>query len=390
MELQPTTGNERVRTLDIIRGVCLLGILLVNIFAFASPQPHVDLKTWFVEAIDIIWYQNLQIYVQSSFYPLFSMLFGYGLAMQYAKAKSTGKSVYRFIPKRLAILFVIGMLHAFFVWWGDIIATYAFAGFFLFAMLRLRPALMIAIAVILTGLFQGLYIAGLGLAGMLHQELEQTALDIMKVEDAIVAYATGNYFEAFTQRLTDLSVQMSPLMWILSLFVILPYMLVGAAAAKWQLVERAKELKVAWVIAAVIGVAGGLFLKSTPYIMTNNYLYNFVQIYLGGPLLAVGYAALIVVICLLPLAVKLLRPVEKMGRMSMSMYILQSIIGTLLFYQYGLGFYGKFDVPTMVYIALTIYVIQLILAELWLSKFKQGPLEMAVKKWTYHKMNVEK
>lgn len=74
----------------------------------------------------------------------------------------------------------------------------------------------------------------------------------------------------------------------------------------------------------------------------------------------------------------------------MTMYILQSVICTTIFLHYGFGLYGKIDVPTAVYIALGIYVLQVILAELWLSKFKQGPLEAAVKRLTYGKMHSEK
>ena len=88
MEFKPTTPNERVDALDIIRGFSLFGILLVNMFGFYLPMPHIDLQTWFTEALDIIWHQTLDIYVQSSFYPLFSMLFGYGMAMQYMKAEN--------------------------------------------------------------------------------------------------------------------------------------------------------------------------------------------------------------------------------------------------------------------------------------------------------------
>lgn len=389
MNFQPTQLQERVSTLDVLRGFSLFGIILVNIFAFSSPQPHVDLNHWFVEAIDIIWYQNLQIYVQSSFYPLFSMLFGYGLAMQYMKMQRNGENVFRFIPKRLIILFVIGMLHALLLWWGDIIATYAFTGFFVLLLLRFKPGMLLGIALLLSGIFYALYLGGLSLMGVLQQTVEPY-LDIEAVDGAITAYSAGNYMDAFMQRLTDLSIQMNPLMWIMSLFIILPYMLIGAAAAKWRLVERAKELKALWLVLAVVGLAGGLFLKSTPYMIGDTNLFTFLQVYIGGPLLAVGYAAVIVLLCMLPVFVKVLSPIAKIGRMSMTMYILQTIIGTTLFYQYGFGLYGKLDVPTTVYVAIAIYVVQVILAELWLSKFKQGPLEAGVKRLTYGKMSVEK
>ena len=80
---------------------------------------------------------------------------------------------------------------------------------------------------------------------------------------------------------------------------------------------------------------------------------------------------------------KLLSPFAKIGRMSLTMYILQSIIGTCLFYQFGFGWYGKVSVETGVLIAVGIIVVQMIIAEIWLSKWKQGPLETIWRKLTY-------
>ena len=390
MDFQPTQLNERIATIDIIRGFSLLGILLVNMFGFYLPQPHIFLDNWFTEAIDIIWHQNLDIYIQSSFYPLFSMLFGYGLAMQYMKAQRTGLNVYTFIPKRLAILFAIGMAHALLLWWGDIIATYAFCGFFLLLFLRYKSMILFVIAIVLNSFFHLFYVGILSLSGLLNEVTEQQAVDIQSIQDAITAYATGGYVDALIQRLSDLAVQMNPIMWIAALFTILPYMLIGAAAAKWRLIERAKELKGLWITFAILATALGLFIKSAPYIFTNTYLLGYLKVYVGGPILSVGYAAIIIVLCFVPAMTKWLSPIAKMGRMSMTMYILQTIICTTLFYNYGFGLYGKIDVPTGVYMALGIFVIQVIIAEIWLSKFKQGPLEAAVKKLTYGKMYSEK
>lgn len=137
VNFRPVGMQERIATIDILRGFSLLGILLVNMFGFYLPMPHIsDLSNWFTEAQDIILQQLLDIYVQSSFYPLFSMLFGYGLAMQYVKAQSTGTNFYQFAPKRMIVLFAIGILHAVLIWWGDILTTYAFCGVFLIAFMR--------------------------------------------------------------------------------------------------------------------------------------------------------------------------------------------------------------------------------------------------------------
>ncbi len=390
MNFQPTHLNERVTTIDIIRGFSLLGILLVNIFGFYLPQPYISLNDWFTEAVDIIWHQTLDIYVQSSFYPLFSMLFGYGLAMQYMKAQRTGINFYKFAPKRLAILFIVGMLHALFLWWGDIIAMYAFCGFFVLALIRYNSWVLLTIGVVLQGIIHGLYLLMFSLGGMINMEMEEMAVDIQSIQGAVTAYSTGNYMDAFMQRLHDLSLQMNVSMWFSSLFIILPFMLIGAAAAKWRLIERAKELKGLWIFLAIGFTAAGLFIKSAPTAFSYTYLLYYLKVYVGGPMLSVGYIAIIVVLCMIPLLAKGLSPIAKMGRMSMTMYILQSVICTTIFYHYGFGLYGKIDVPTAVYIALGIYVLQVILAELWLSKFKQGPLEAAVKRLTYGKMHSEK
>ncbi|MFJ8234609.1 DUF418 domain-containing protein [Ureibacillus sp. NPDC094379] len=391
MNFQPTTLNERIESLDILRGFSLLGILLVNMFAFYLPMPHIlDLNSWFSEAKDVIWQQTLDIYVQSSFYPLFSMLFGYGLAMQYLKSQRTGTNFYKFAPKRLVILLVIGFLHAILIWWGDILATYAFCGFFLLMLIRLRSRWLVSIAIGINFVMHFLFIFIFLISGMANMEVDSSFVDIEMINSAITAYGVGSWGDAFMQRLKDLSVQMSFAMWITSLFTILPYMLMGAAAAKLRLIERAKELKKWWITLAIICIFVGLVIKSAPYNMTRSYLLDYLKVYIGGPVLSVGYVAVIVLLCMIPWLLKLLRPISKAGRMSLTLYIMQSIICTLLFYNFGFGLYGEVDVQMGVLIAIALYVIQVIFAELYFMKFKQGPLELAVKKITYRKMLSEK
>ena len=390
LQLQPTMLHERNQTLDIIRGFSLLGIILVNIFGFSTPQPHIQLSTWFTEARDIIWHQVLDIYVQSSFYPLFAMLFGYGIAMQFMKAKARGHKFYSFASKRVVMLFMIGMLHAFFIWWGDILATYAFCAIFLLLVIRFNGWILLVLGVLINGFLHAFYLLVLVGTGMGNENIDTFAVDIVKVQDSITAYGTGTWFEAFNQRLVDLSVQMSPEMWIMSLFMILPFMLIGAGLAKFCLIERAKELKVLWIVIAVIFTAGGLVIKNAAYFQEHTYLLDYLKIYVGGPILSLGYIGIIVVLCMIPLVQKVLSPIGKVGRMSLTIYLLQSVILSILFYNFGFGLYGKVDVPISVLIALAIYIVQIIVAELWFLKFKQGPLEAVMKRLIYGKILSEK
>jgi len=381
VDFKPTMLQERIATLDILRGISLLGILLVNMFAFYLPMPYIDLASWFTTPSDIVWQQNLDIYVQSSFYPLFAMLFGYGLAMQWQKAQSRQQNFYTIGLRRLTVLFVFGLLHALLIWWGDILMMYAFCGVFLLLLLRLQSVWLVTISAIIFGVFQAFMLL---VVGFIHFDAKvDEYLDITSVEKAITAYGTGNWVDTFMQRLTDLSIQMSIGMWFVSLFTILPYMLLGAAASKWRLVERARELKWLWMALAIGGLAIGIFVKSLPAMLTRTYLFDYLKVYIGGPILSIGYIGLIVLLCLLPVVPKLLTPFAKIGRMSLTMYILQSIIGTILFYQFGFGWYGKVSVATGVLIALGIIIVQMILAEIWLTKWRQGPLEAIWRKLTY-------
>jgi len=381
VELKPTMLQERIATLDILRGISLLGILLVNMFAFYLPMPYIDLASWFTTPSDMVWQQNLDIYVQSSFYPLFAMLFGYGLAMQWKKAQSREQNFYTIGLRRLSVLFVFGFLHAVLIWWGDILMTYAFCGIFLLLLLRLHPIWLLSIGIMINSVMQVFMVFIVGFVNF--NTAVDEYLDITSVEQAITAYGTGSWLDAFMQRLTDLSVQAGIGMWFAALFTVLPYMLIGAAASKWRLVERAKELKWLWLTLAIAGLTIGIFIKSLPIMFTRTYFLDYLKVYIGGPILSVGYIGVIVLLCLLPVVPKLLSPFAKMGRMSLTMYILQSIIGTCLFYQFGFGWYGKVSVATGVLIAVGIIVVQMIVAEIWLAKWKQGPLEALWSKLTY-------
>ena len=391
MNFQPVTEQQRITTLDILRGFSLLGILLVNMFGFSQPMPYVnDLANWFTSAKDIIHHQLLDIYVQSSFYPLFSMLFGYGLAMQFLKAQLLQTRFYSFASKRFIILMLIGFFHAFFIWWGDILAQYAFCGFFLLLFIRFRSTILVVLALVLNALFQASFILAYKAGGIFDVEVQAYPLDLMAVESAIAAYSTGTWGDMFIQRFADLTVQMSPIMWISSLFTILPYMLLGAAAAKWRLIERAKEKLVIWIVLAIVGLGAGIFIKSAPIIYTRTYGLDYLKVYVGGPILSIGYIALVVLLCLIPFVVKMFRPIANAGRISMTLYIMQSLICTFIFYNWGLGLYGKLDVFACVMLAIGIYVVQLLFAQLWLLKFKQGPLEATIKRITYGKKLSEK
>lgn len=384
MPIKPTGVNERIISIDVMRGFALLGIFVVNMLFFHTPYIYVNPYTWYQNPSDYETFKMIDIFVQGSVYPLFAMLFGYGLAMQFMKSEANGRPFSKFAVRRLSVLLVIGCVHAFLIWAGDILITYALAGFVLLLMIRLKPIWLVVISVSLylipNGLLSGLFYLG--------SKLDTDALiiytGIQEIEASILAYGQGSWMDIFWQRLSDW-VYMSGYgaMLLIMLFTIVPFLLLGAAAAKWKLIERAKELKVFWIVTIIIAFGVGTSIKWIPYIKEANALTMYVQDTFGGPLQAIAYAGVIAIVCSIPIAAKILSPISKVGRMSMTIYLMQSIIATTIFYSYGFGLYGKIDISTGTWMAVGIYALQIVFAEIWFMKFKQGPVELLWKKLTY-------
>ncbi|UJF25965.1 DUF418 domain-containing protein [Planococcus sp. 107-1] len=386
MKVQPVASTERIAALDLMRGFSLLGILLINMLAFHSPFSYIDPYSWFDGAWDDEVFVFLDIFVQASFYPLFSILFGYGLTMQFMKAEKRGQPFAPFAAKRLAILLIIGIIHAFLIWYGDILITYAITGFLLIGMMRIPASWLFGLGAVIYAVpqffFLGLMFAAVAIDPNFYTGMQE-------VQNSLAAYPTGTFAEIFSQRFDDWLYSNNPAFYLELIVRILPFFMVGAAAAKWRLIERAKSLTKFWWILGISTLVVGLLLKATPYFIENNYAYSYLQDSFGGPIVAVGYASMIVLLAQNASARKLLNPLAKVGRMSMTTYLMQSVIATLIFYSYGLGLYGQVDLLTGTWIALGIFAIQLIFAEVWFSKFKQGPIEFLWRKASYGR-NFEK
>lgn len=384
MSIKPTGVNERIISIDVMRGFALLGIFVVNMLFFHSPYIYINPYTWFQNPSDYETFKMIDIFVQGSVYPLFSMLFGYGLAMQFLKSTANGGPFAKFAVRRLTVLLIIGCIHAFLIWAGDILITYALAGFVLILMIRLKPIWLLLISIFLFLIPNGLLYGLVYLGSLLEPNATIIYTGIQEIEASIVAYGQGSWGDIFSQRLADwLYMSGNGLIVISMLFTIVPFLLLGAAAAKWKLIERARELKVYWMITVLVMLIVGTVIKWLPYLLEANLFTMGIQDTFGGPLQAIAYAGIIALVCSIPFAAKILSPISKVGRMSMTTYLMQSIIATTIFYAYGFGLYGKIDLSTGTWMAIGIYAFQVVFAEIWFTKFKQGPVELLWRKLTY-------
>lgn len=383
MKLTPTTLNNRIEALDLLRGFALLGILLANMLVFHTPYFYIEPYSYFSASGDLGAFKWLTIFVQGSFYPIFAFLFGYGLNMQYEKALERNEPFVKMMSKRLSILLVFGLIHALFIWSGDVLFSYATLGFSLLILIRI-PAkwltILAAVLYIIPGIL--LYLLTKLVVVMEPESFAGNLANLPQIEKALEVFANGSFGEIFSFRALEWLVYgLSST--FLGIFIVLPIILFGSAMSKWKVIERAHALKGKLVIVGIIATALGLWIKALPFIKSPTYDYFQLQATFGGVFLAAGYASIFL---LLTTSVKFrsfFSPLGKAGRMSLTTYLMQSIIATFIFYGYGLGLYGKVSLWTGTLMAFGIFVLQVIFAEIWLAKFKMGPIEKLWRIGTY-------
>ncbi|WP_229725626.1 DUF418 domain-containing protein [Calditerricola satsumensis] len=388
----PVAPGERLLALDVLRGLALLGILAVNMAHFSSPAIF-----WAMAGIDP-WDRPwddaaqglVQVLAEGKFYPLFSLLFGAGMVRFTERAAARGGPPGRLFARRLAVLLAIGALHALFVWSGDILLTYALVGFLLLLPFRRRTA-KAALARGIGCIALALCVYALLVGPMMGTENPALVLWAREMADrSLAVYGSGSYAEQLEMRFIDLSLQYSNA--VIYFPFILGIFLLGAAAAKVQLIERLPATRPLVRRTGTVGLVVGLPLAAlaayadarlTPGVTTAYDLLAFLGYALGGLALALWYASAIVLLVERPAWRRRLAPLAAAGRMALTNYLLQSLVCTTLFYSYGLGLYGRVGPAGGLLLTLAIFGGQLAFSAWWLRRFRFGPVEWLWRTLTY-------
>ncbi|WP_413356497.1 DUF418 domain-containing protein [Robertmurraya sp. 2P01SA] len=386
-----TSEKDRIISLDMMRGFSILGIFLVNMLSFHSPMLYLNPATWWDSPLDNGTYVLIDIFVQGSFYPLFSLLFGYGLVLLYERTLKKGVAFLPLVTRRLMMLLLIGMIHAFFIWHGDILINYAIFGFFLLIFLRVSGKWMLITGGILWVIPNFLLSLLFIISAFLVPEIDISSMyDTAMAEQSIAVYQSGSFAEIFTQRWNDWYMVNNVENGIFMLFSIFAFFLIGGGAAKLKWMERVKELRSPLVKNFFFFLVIGSFLKFSPYLFQGGLAFEYIQDSFGGPMLAVAYAVGIALLADTTKGRKLLVFLAPVGKMSMSNYLLQSIVSTLLFYSYGLGLYNQISAFTGTLLVLFIFALQVIVSSYWLKTHQFGPVEWLWRSVTYQKKQIWK
>ncbi len=397
-DARPVSESERIHALDALRGIALLGILMVNMASFKGlstlemfprleslAQPVDRIAFWFIQAL-----------FMGKFYPIFAFLFGLGFALQTGRLEARGLNPTGIMLRRLLALLAFGAFHGLFIWTGDVLLIYALSGMVLLLFRNFSPR---AVLYWVLGLWGIQSLCCLSCSGLLFVSAPsgtgaaQSDFLAAYIEQGRQAYATGSYWEAQKFRFIEWL-----LMFTNAIFFtpnVLMMFLLGLYFGKLGVFERLREYRrlMLWLmgIGLPVGLAtNGLYATGLlNALRAENELLRYAWLTLGiifGPILALGYVGAFGWLWTASEGLqRALSPVAAAGRMALTNYLMQSVICTLLFYGYGLGLHGKVGVAQGVGLTVLIWGVQVAWSTLWLTRYQYGPMEWLWRSLTYGK-----
>jgi uncharacterized protein len=366
-----------------MRGFALFGIVIVNMMSFHSPTLYINPLQWWTSSVDHFTYILIDLFFQASFYPLFSLLFGYSLAIFRERVLEKKLPFSKVIVRRFCFLFVVGLIHAFFIWHGDILIVYAVVGFFSLPFLKMAPKLLLMFGSVLYLLANSLFAVFLVVLEFLHYRIDEPAGNNQLALANIHIYQQGTYGAITVQRIHDWMVEYNPQAIMILFFTIFPLFLMGAGFSKLRVLEKVEGFEWKWKKFFVWTFLLGFMFKCLPYIRGNNEFINYIQDVFGGSLQAVSYACLVVLLLQHKRVAKFLMLFSFAGKMSLTNYLMQSCAASLLFYGYGLQLFGKVSLTYGCLLAVALFVLQVCFCTFWLTAFNKGPMEWLWRSFTY-------
>ncbi|OEJ99888.1 DUF418 domain-containing protein [Roseivirga misakiensis] len=370
--------KERIADLDIIRGYALFGILMCNIVLFAHPAEYMfqyfSQHTGLIDEVSEFIRFN---YFGDKTFTLFSLLFGLGIGMQYSKRKSQGIAFTKYHLVRMVLLLVIGLLHAVFIWFGDILTMYALLGMLSLLIIDRTPKqkLIISILLFLWPTIQTILMRN-GLMSINFYNPEVASVE------SLIALNTA---EGFSGHLNyNLSQLVSTISFYLggNLYDSFSMIVLGMACADLSLHKRIntdipkyRKLLVICLPIVIIWTVYQLFFFDPKKMGSPGQFYSYWTIFKLSMLGQTGLVISLIVLINRQKSIlrKLIAKLSFLGRLSLTNYILHSIFGILIFKV--LGFYGQSSPTVDILLTIGITVLQIILSQWWISKFKMGPLE---------------
>ena len=416
----PVTSEERLVSVDTLRGVAVLGILVMNIYGFAMPfaaysnpllmggTDTLNMGTWFFT----------HVLFDQKFMSIFSMLFGGGLIMMSERAEAKGVKYGRFYFRRQFWLLLIGMLHAYLIWFGDILFVYAWVGMLAYLLRKRSPRFLIILACLLlpvsplllygySASIDEMQVSATSITekqqdGELSNE-DRKVLDDWEATKAFIAPSsetiqrdvvsyTGGYTDNLAHRAPTAMMLQLGSFFVYGIWRIGALMLIGMALMKLRVFSAERS---AGFYGYLTLFGYGLGLPLAAYSAIDAYAHQFDGLYMlrvGGIanyfasiLTAFGHIGLVMLMVKYCVWQKMLARFAAVGRMALTNYLLHSIILTTVFYGFGFGLYGQVPRFWQMWIVVAVIALQLLISPWWLSQYRFGPVEWLWRSLSYGK-----
>lgn len=396
---QPAPNAQRDSALDLLRGFAVFGILLINMYSFALPEAmrfNPQLLS-FPSGLDSgLWYL-LNFFCDGKFIALLSLAFGASLWLFAEDKESVGLQWLDNLQRRRGVsLLVLGALHSYLVWDGDVLFSYAVYSFFAWHWRHFSDRRLLSLALLLIVL-QGLPLLVTQLLpdDIWAEMMKDYSADAIKAD--MVFYQQGWWAQAPVRIGNSITLQLAVIFdgWYLLAAMLVGIVLVRRGylggqepvAALLPVAER-RLLFFTLVLGALftaLGIWGSVEQDfAVKFIFTIG-----MEVHLWGSLLmAIGYALLIVRWYRAAIAGSVQRGLIAVGRMALSIYIMQSLICTSLFYGYGAGWYGQLSLSQLMLVVVLIWWLQWVFAYYWLKYCYFGPLEWVWRRLVYQQPQV--
>ncbi|HVE62105.1 MAG TPA: DUF418 domain-containing protein [Chitinophagaceae bacterium] len=395
VSFQSVSSHGRMQLLDVLRGFASFGILLVNIHSFSdvgwlTPEQKSSMATY---PVDNVVKTILDIFIDTKFITLFTILFGVGFAIQLERAKAAGINFKAYFAKRMAILLTIACLHAYLLWFGDIIRYYAIAGFFLLLIMNWSVKAILRIAVFFAVFVTASVFILNSIIGI-HYHANYPALQ--QIHDA---FAYGSYSEVLKINWLIDPVHNFFQDSLITTAAVFGRVLLGYWLGRIYFFQKPKtflNMRAKWIwwglclgfpcsVAFWAIKAGHLSLDSywllwLPYVIV-----------CGLILQSLFYIAIVMKLFEKKKWKKRLLPFGWVGRMALSNYLLQSVFGIIIFYGWFPGLRLKgIGATYLLVISVFVFILQVLISRWWLQHHSMGPVEWLWKKLAYPKKSLVK
>ncbi len=398
MNFSPTQLNERISSLDLLRGFAVLGILIMNIQSFSmpgaayiNPFAYGDMSG----ANKWVWILS-HVFADQKFMTIFSILFGAGIMLMCNRAGAKGMKPGPIHYRRNFWLLLIGLIHAYLIWYGDILVTYALCGFLAYLFRKMKPRALVFTGLLIISMHTLIYaLFGFSMPEW-PEEARENILSIWLPSaesiSAEIAAITGTLSEQLEENFQGAMALQTWVFFLQTFWRATGNMLIGMALFKMGVITGEKSsdyYKKGALVGSLIGfpiIIYGLIRNfqagfSWDYSMYLGSQFN----YWGSLFVAFAYICLVMLFAKTDSFAGLKERFQAVGQMAFSNYLSQSVICVLIFFGIGFGLFGQVERTTQILIVPVIWLLQFFWSHAWLSRYRYGPMEWLWRTLTYWK-----